>query len=254
MKRIIFTFLYYNGKFILSRNFRRQSIGDYNWLFKNYKLSRISYGLDELMILNISDNHDYDQEFISIIEHISKICFIPLTVGGKINTLFIAEKYFKAGADKLFINNLIFNSPKTCQKLIKVFGSQAIMGGINFSLVEEKHIVLKSDGKSIHNEFFKDHINYLLDINIGEVLLQSIDNDGTGKGLDLSILTSIPYNFPLPLILMGGIGKQEHIIEGLLEKKIDAVSSANILNFIGTSLLKVRESAINVGISLPDFN
>ncbi len=253
MKRIIFTFLFFNDYFILSRNFRRQYIGDHTWLFKNYNLSKICYGLDELMVLNISNSPDYDKNFLKIIEQISETCFLPLTVGGKINSLNDADKYFKVGADKIFVNDLIFKNSNICNELAKTYGSQAVMGGINVSFIKNNYFVFKSDGLTKYNKNFNYHLNYLLDINIGEVLIQSIDNDGTGVGLDLSILDLIPKNFPLPIILMGGIGKKQHIIDGLSNTKVDAISTANILNFIGSSLLTVRHDAINAGINIPQL-
>ena len=118
MKRIIFTFLYDEGQLVLSRNFFRQKIGDQNWLFQNYNLSKVAYGLDEIMLLNISKSNNFDSEFILLIEKVTKSCFIPITVGGRVQTEKCAEDYFKAGADKILINQLNFTNPKTTKNII----------------------------------------------------------------------------------------------------------------------------------------
>jgi len=254
MKRIIFTFLFCNGKFILSRNFFRQNIGDHKWLFNNYNLEKVAFGLDEIMLINISSNSNYDNEFNELIEKITKNCFIPLTVGGRIKTLSCAENYFKLGADKLLINTLNYINPNVTKEIISTYGSQAIMGCVDFKLEQNVHNVYINNAKTKIDYKLSDYIHYLLELGIGEILLQSIDNDGTGNGLDFSVLEFIPTQFPIPVILMGGIGKTEHFLSSLQNKKIDAVSTANILNFIGSSILNVRKNLINEGVSIPEFN
>ena len=95
--------------------------------------------------------------------------------------------------------------------------------------------------------------NFLLELQVGEALLQSIDNDGSGVGLDMSIINLIPDYFHLPVILMGGIGKLDHFIEGLSNVKVDAVATANILNFIGPTIINIRNQVLQKGISIPKF-
>jgi len=254
MKRVIFTFLYFNGKFILSRNFFRQNIGDEKWLFENYNLEKIAFGLDEIMFLNISSHDNFDHDFCNLIEKVTKNCFIPITVGGKIKTEACAENYFKFGADKLLINNLNHVNPITTQSIIKTYGSQAVMAGVDYKLEDNIHCLYSNNGQTKHNINISHYIKLLLELGIGEILLQSIDNDGTGVGLDFSILELIPEKLPLPIVLMGGIGKKEHFISGLQEDRVDAVATANILNFIGSSILNVRKAIINEGILIPKFD
>ena len=253
MKRIIFTFLYYDGYFILSRNFFRQKIGNEQWLFENYKLGKVAHGLDEIMLLNISSTNYFDAEFLSLINKITQNCFIPITVGGKIRSEKCAEKYFKAGADKLLINNLNFTKPQITKNIINIYGSQAVMACLNYKYSNGKIVVYLSDGKTLYNKSAIESLNFLLELQVGEALLQSIDNDGTGVGLDMSIINLIPDYFHLPVILMGGIGKLDHFIEGLSNDKVDAVATANILNFIGSSIINVRDTVLEKGISVPKF-
>ena len=88
---------------------------------------------------------------------------------------------------------------------------------------------------------------------IGEIYLTSVDRDGTGNGLDLEVLDFVGHAKDVPLIIMGGVGNADHIIEGLKDNRVDAVATANLLNFMGDGLARARESAIASGINLPVF-
>lgn len=254
MKRIIYTLIYENGSFIQSRNFRRQRVGDINWLLNNYDFPKVGRFLDELTIINISsDNHDHS-EFYSALSRISKSCFVPLTVGGKISSIDDASRYYEHGADKIFVNSLLTNDMKEITKIRKVYGSQAIVGGVNYTIENERVVFADSCGKPNVEISISAHCDYLVELGIGEVVFQAIHRDGTGFGVDLRILELLPKDFPLPVILMGGIGKAAHIVETLKEKRVDAVATANLLNFVGDSFLHVREAAISNNISVPKFN
>ena len=128
------------------------------------------------------------------------------------------------------------------------------MSCLNYKVDDGQIHVYKSDGISKHNVSTDEFLNFLLELRIGEILFQSIDHDGSGIGLDMSILNLIPENFPLPIILMGGIGKLDHFVDGLSNDKVDAVATANILNFIGSSILNVRKTVMAKGINVPKFD
>ena len=102
MKRVIFTLLYDSGKFVLSRNFRLQKIGDIDWLFENYKFEDISYGLDELLVLDISREKKDFNKFCEIINLISSKCFVPLTAGGNLNDINELKTILKMELIKFF--------------------------------------------------------------------------------------------------------------------------------------------------------
>lgn len=254
MKRIIYTLIYENGSFIQSRNFRRQRVGDINWLLNNYDFPRVGRCLDELTIINISsDNHDHG-EFCSVLSHISQSCFVPLTVGGKISSLDDASRYYEHGADKIFVNSLLSSDTNEVKQIKKIYGSQAIVAGVNYTIENEQIVFADSSGKPNGSISISAHCDFLAELGIGEVVFQAIHRDGTGFGIDLRILELLPKDFPLPVVLMGGIGKAGHIVEALKEKRVDAVSTANLLNFVGDSFLLVREAAISNSISVPKFN
>lgn len=117
MKRIIYVLLYENGQFIQSRNFRRQQVGDINWLLNNYDFPRVSLNLDELMIINISSTDFDHSEFFNVVLKIAQKSFIPLTIGGRINSIEDAERCYAHGADKIFVNTLLRECPPEVIKI-----------------------------------------------------------------------------------------------------------------------------------------
>ena len=252
MKRIIFTLLYDEGFFVLSRNYRRQKIGNLKWLLDQYKLSEIAYGLDELHIINISESEETQTDFLKSVETISSHCFIPICVGGKIQSMRIAQEYFRYGADKIHLNTALTSKPELCRSIATQFGEQAVCAGINFSVSDAVYLH-DSDGKRNSANFY-DHCNYVLDLGVGELSLHSVDNDGTANGLDMRVLDALPHHTETPVILSGGIGNKKHIAQSLKVDRVDAVATANILNFIGSSFLEARDYCIAEGIALPQFD
>ena len=254
MKRLIFSLLYNEGYFILSRNFNRQRIGNLNWLMSNYNFKEVSYGLDEILLLNISENPEYDKDFNDIIQNIAQNCFIPLTVGGKIDKLSIVDEYFKNGADKIFVNRCLFKKPQIVNELSEKYGKQAIVAGINFTIIDDIIYLCDNKGIQIENKNFIDHLHSCIKSGVGELVLQSVSKDGTGNGLDLNMVKFLPHDLEIPIIAMGGIGKADHIIEGLKHPALDGVATANLLNFIGQSFVNIRNLSIQSNVQLPEFD
>lgn len=256
MKRIIFTLLYDQGNFVLSRNFRLQKVGNINWLLENYKFEDLSYSLDEILILNISRNNNNSSDFLRIINLISGLCFIPMTAGGLIKNFNDVQLYFKSGADKIFLNTSYHENLSLCKKVISIYGKQSIIAGIDFKKQNDEYIVYTNQGKIQTSIKLEEWVNTISkEIGAGEIMLQSIDRDGTSNGLenDKKIL-KIFEDIDNPLILMGGAGKYEHFWEVLNNKSIDAIATANLLNFIGDSFLEIKKKLIYDKLSTIDWD
>ena len=250
MKRIIFTLLYSKGNFFLSRNFRLQEVGNIEWLFSNYKFQELSENIDELIILNLDKSKKIDKNFIKTVRKIIKNCFIPITIGGNINSILDATIYMESGADKILINSLLFKNPIECKKISKKYGSQCIVAGIDYIIEEKNFYILNNHGKfKVH---LSKYIEKIIKIGCGEILLQSVSNDGCGYGLDLSVLKYLK-NHKVPNILMGGIGNSKHILEGLKNKNVDGISTANLLNFIGDTFEKTRNLLLKNNLHIVNF-
>ena len=242
-KRIIFTLLYNDGFFVQSRNFNLQNVGNADWLNRNYNFQQISKFIDELIIIDISRKKKNTNIFLKDVIKISNNCFIPLTIGGGITNLDIAKKYFSFGADKILINgdhknNLII------KEIASVYGNQALILTLDYKIIDEKYIIFKNHGSIRINKSFKSYLNEVLDYPSGEIILNSIDRDGVGTGLDLNVVKQLPSRNKKSVILSGGCGNVVHFKSALKNPKVDAVSTANLLNFVGDGLKNAREDLV----------
>ena len=238
MKRLIFTLLYKDGYFILSRNFKNQNVGKLSWIFKNYNLEEVTNYIDELIIIDISKNKN-KVKFNKTINQISKKTVIPLVVGGGIESLKDVEEVLRNGADKILINSLFYKNPKICKEISKKYGRQFLVASIDYIFDKKFKLFIPKTRDYIDTDI-KKHLEHVVLNGAGEVLLQSIDQDGTGNGLDPKILKILKLR-TMPIILMGGVGNYSHIAKGFRMKNCDAVSTANLFNFIANEFIIVRK-------------
>jgi cyclase len=254
-KRLIFTLLYSEGSFFLSRNFRLQKVGDLNWLKKNFNFSKIAFCIDELIILNVGRDVDEDKSFIEMIKELTTECFIPVAVGGKIKRLDVAQKYFLAGADKLVINSALFQNEDLVRSLGAKYGSQSIIASVDiFGNDGGDHQILVDCGQTLLSVDVRQALKKIVSFPIGEVLLNSINRDGTGQGYDMNILDLLPRDGLKPVIMSGGVGNSGHLAQGLLDSRVDAVSTANLFNFVGDGFANARKYLIEANFNLPHWN
>ena len=254
MKRLIFSLLYEDGMFVLSRNFQRQTVGNLNWLLENYNLEKVSLGLDELIILDVSIEKNQG-EFIRVLKEISQKIFIPITVGGGIYSLNDVENFLQNGADKILLNNLFFKNKKLFTQIANIFGKQFIVGCIDYKKIDNNHLVFKNEAKNLHED--KTLINQIKDLyssGAGEIILQSIDLDGTGAGMDKDIIHIIEkVNISSPIILKGGVGRPEHILDLMKNDYVEAVCTANLFNFIGDTFIYTRNLLLKNKIKVANW-
>ena len=161
------------------------------------------------------------------------------------------DYYLNNGADKILLNN-IFEDNKLPQDIASRFGKQFIVGCIDYKLINNKFKIYKNRAEKLcENLNLNDHIQMLVANGAGEIILQSIDQDGTGMGIDLEILKEIDkLKIMCPIILKGGIGKPEHIKSILLNENVNAICTANLFNFIGNTFTKTREILYKENIKL----
>ncbi len=252
-KRLIFTLLYDNGHFVLSRNFRLQRIGDLSWLNDNYHFQTVSRHIDELVILNVSRGDSWEWEsFRETVQNLALSNFVPISVGGFGNDVGRATELLRSGVDKLVVNSALFTDQPFVEQLVQKFGRQCVVGSVDLQASEtDGHHILINRGTTTLPGAARDHLEELPSHLVGELLVRSVKRDGTGQGLELELLTSLPKKLTnIPLIIGGGVGKPQHIIEGLAHENIAAVSTANLLNFIGTGLEEARDACLVQGIDL----
>jgi cyclase len=214
-------------------------------------------GADELTFLDITASHEKRDIILDVVARTAEKVFMPLTVGGGVRTLDDIRNLLKAGADKVAINSAAVKDPEFVQKAAQRFGSQCIVVAI-----DAKQTKSVADNPSIPS-WAEEHPNLLLDKNssstswevyihggrtptainavkwarqmqdygAGEILLTSMDKDGTKSGYDLELNRSVSESLTIPVIASGGAGTLEHLYNGIIEGKADAVLAASIFHF-----------------------
>ena len=250
-KRLIFTLIYSDGFFTQSRNFRLQKVGDINWLIKNYKFQETSFSIDELIILDASRKSKLSNNFLKVIEKLAQGCFIPISVGGGVQSINNCRKLFDHGADKIVLNSVLTDNPDESKKITHYFGGQSVISSIDVKKVKTEYIPYKCNGSEKINMQMLDYMNFVIHLGVGEIFLNSIDRDGTGFGFDLDLLKAIDKKINIPLIVGGGAGKYKHFIECYKFQNVEAASTANLFNFIGDGLALTRRKIIENKIDIP---
>lgn len=228
---------------MLSRNFRLQKVGTIDWLQKNYDFSHISFYIDELIVLDVSRTERDSDCFSDALKLLARGCFAPIAAGGGVRTLRDARQLLRSGADKVVVNTVLFEDPQFVKTLAQEFGQQCVVGAIDIKQeLDRTYHIYTNNGSCLRQEPVSSLLGQLNEKSVGELYLNSINQDGTGQGYDLGLLDLIPHQFNLPTILAGGAGHSLHLINGLLDERVDAVATAHLFNFVGDGLKKARES------------
>ena len=251
-KRLIFTLLHSAGSFMLSRNFRLQTVGNLEWLQRNYDFSHISYSIDELVVIDVTREKRNLDEFCHVLKSLTFNNFVPITAGGGVRTVDSARQLLRSGADKILINSGLFEEGNLAGQLAEEFGQQCVVGSVDLKRSKTGELQVWTRGGTVLNESRTiDLVEKTLREDVGEIYLNSIDRDGTGQGLDIEILDLLPIKVNKPLILAGGAGNSNHLLLGLKDSRIDAVATAHLFNFVGDGLSKARHELVANGIALP---
>jgi imidazole glycerol-phosphate synthase subunit HisF len=255
MKRVIFALLYDRGRFMLSRNFRLQAVGSISWLFDNYDFATVSRGLDELMVVDVTRGERDSAAFARSVSEIARRCFIPLTAGGGVRSVSDAALLLRHGADKVLVNSAFADVPDACTAIADYFGRQCLVAGIDYTeLPDGSRTVAVNNGQRETGVSLATWIPRVLEYGAGELVLQSMTRDGTGNGLDLAVVDALANRPSVPLIALGGVGRSEHIAQGLAVSELDAVATANLFNFIGESFVTTRRDLLAQGVAVADWH
>jgi len=249
-KRLIFALLYDSGKFMLSRNFRLQQVGDLNWLEKNYNFRETALAIDELIVLNVERSRESLEPFFEHVKKLNDDCFVPIAAGGGIRSVEDARQLLRSGADKVVINSILHDDRALVAELAAEFGKQCLVASIDTKRVDGTFRVFIDNGARIVDGDLSSYLSDLATLPIGEIFLNSMDRDGTGQGYDEEMLGHVPRDIAIPLILVGGAGKPEHFTFGLTDDRVDAVCTAHLFNFVGNSLQLSRDHLLSEGMNL----
>lgn len=209
-------------------------------------------GADELVFLDITATEEKRKTLIDLVEKVAKKIRIPFTVGGGISSLDQINDLLKAGADKVSLNSSIVKNPQLINDASSRFGSQAIVAAIDVKNVNGVFKVFVKGGKTETDLEAFSWCQEVVNRGAGEILLTSMDNDGTKNGYNNSFLSKLSQLVSVPIIASGGAGKEKHILEAFLEGKADACLAASIFHFneIPIKQLKTYLANNNVEVRL----
>ncbi len=204
-------------------------------------------GADEIAFLDITASSDNRKTLIHVVEKVASQVFIPLTVGGGIRDILDIQKMLKAGADKVSINTAAVNNPNFVEDAAKQFGSQCIVVAIDAKKNKLENNtpyweVFTHGGRNNSNINAVDWAKKMADLGAGEILLTSMDKDGTRDGFDIELTKTISEAVSIPVIASGGVGNLDHLAEGILVGKADAVLAASIFHFGEYTVAEAKKS------------
>lgn len=196
-------------------------------------------GADELVFLDITASHENRATTLDMVGRVAERLFIPFTVGGGIRTVGDAGQLLRAGADKISINTAAVRDPTLVSRLADHFGSQCVVVAVDVRRTENGFSVMVTGGREQTNLEALAWIAEVERLGAGEVLLTSMDRDGTQQGYDLDLVARAAAAVPIPVIASGGAGSLEHLAEAL-EAGAHGVLAASIFHFRGSSLPEAR--------------
>ncbi len=212
-------------------------------------------GADEITFLDITATHHERNTMVHVVEQVASEVFIPLTVGGGIRTLDDIRTMLNAGADKVGINSAAIFRPEFVREAAERFGSQCIVVAIDAKKVS-------ADGEPNRWEIFThggrkptgiDAVEWAIKMvafGAGEILLTSMDKDGTKSGFNLPLTRAVSEAVSVPVIASGGVGNLDHLAEGILEGKADAVLAASIFHFGEYTIAQAKQRMMERGIEV----
>jgi len=253
-KRLVFVLLFDKGKFMLSRNFKLQAVGDIEWLKHNYDYDSMAYAIDELVVLNVSKDDKNITEFCKCLKNISENYFMPIAAGGGLNSIEDAKRFFLAGADKIILNTAYFNNEKLIEKLIKIYGKQSIIASIDYNRNEDNNPIYIKSGQCKLEMSLLDAVQHIENIGAGELLLTSIYDDGLGEGYDYENLKSVSRQVSMPIIANGGCGQFMQFVKAFQECNVSAAATSDLFNFMCDGLQEAREFVRNSGVALAKWD
>ncbi len=195
-------------------------------------------GADELVFLDITASVEKRKTLLTLVKEVAKAVRIPFTVGGGISELNDIEALLKAGADKVSLNTSIVKNPDLIYQSSKRFGSQAIVAAIDTRLKNNFHKVFIKGGREETELNAHDWCKRVTELGAGEILLTSMDKDGTKTGYEIGFLKQVTSTVSVPVIASGGAGTMDHFLEAFREANVDACLAASLFHF---DIIRIKE-------------
>lgn len=205
-------------------------------------------GADELVFLDITATHENRKTTVELVKEVARQVNIPFTIGGGINALSDAEILLNSGADKISINSAAVRNPQLIDDLAKTFGAQFVVIAVDTRLVDGKNYVHLRGGRDKTDIETEDWIKEAESRGAGEILLTSMDHDGTKNGFDISLLKKINDSLHIPLIASGGAGNQQHFVDVFQQSNVDAALAASVFHYGEIMIPQLKDTLREHGV------
>lgn len=247
-KRIIPVQLLLDGRLVKTRRFVDwRDVGD------PVKSSAVynSQNADELLFLNISRKRGGIDTLREVIEAVSKVSFMPMTIGGGIATAADAAELIATGADKIVVNSCAYRDPDVITRTAETFGTQAVIVGIDVRRDPDtgRYHLFSDCGRQRELPTLAEHIARVVDAGAGEIFIQSIDCDGMMEGFDIDLIAKVMALSRVPVIGAGGSGHYNHLRDAFLETDVSALACGSIFNFSDSNPMRAKAFLSNHGLA-----
>ncbi len=205
-------------------------------------------GADELTFLDIGASHEGRDTILDVVRRTAEVCFMPLTVGGGVRSAEDARALLLAGADKVAVNSAAVARPEVVADIAARFGSQCVTASVDARRVDGHWEVFTHGGRRATGIDAVDHALRLAELGAGELLVTSMDRDGTRDGYDLDLIRTIADQVSVPVVASGGVGTLAHLVEGVTVGHAGAVLAASIFHFGEATIADAHAALAAAGV------
>ncbi|MEH3159697.1 MAG: imidazole glycerol phosphate synthase subunit HisF [Sphingomonas taxi] len=205
-------------------------------------------GADELCFLDIGASHEGRDTIVDVVRRTAEVCFMPLTVGGGVRSVEDARTLLLAGADKVAVNSAAVARPELVADIAERMGSQCVVASVDARRVGDGWEVFTHGGRRATGIDAVEHALNLARLGAGELLVTSMDRDGTKDGYDLDLIRTIADQVDVPVVASGGVGRLDHLVAGIVEGHASAVLAASIFHFGEATVADAHRALAAAGV------
>lgn len=207
-------------------------------------------GIDEVVFLDVSASHEGRATAVDLASRVAEAVFVPFTIGGGIRSVDDAREVLRAGADKVAVNSAAVGDPGLLTELATEFGSQCVVLAIDARKEGNRYEVYVNGGRESTGRDAVEWAREGASLGAGEILLTSMDRDGTTDGYELELTSRVSEAVPIPVIASGGAGEPRHLVDAVIEGGADAVLCASIFHFGEYTVEEAKEAMADGGVSV----